>query len=75
MRVKMLRTRNYTPRAERRVTTKFLARQEYTVRREWGEEMVADGDAEEAAVPPRDPLDHDGDGRKGGARKPAETAE
>jgi hypothetical protein len=51
MRVKMLRTRNYTPPSDRRQTTKFLAGQEYTVKREWGDEMVRDGDADEVKAP------------------------
>lgn len=71
MRVKMLRTRNYTPADDRRQTTKYREGGEYTVKREWGAAMVADGDAKEVRAPRRDPLDHDGDGEKGGFAPPA----
>lgn len=54
MRVRMLRTRNFTPRDDRRVTYKYEAEKEFTVRREWGDEMVTDGDAEEIDAPARD---------------------
>jgi len=74
MRVKMLKTRNYTPPEDRRITVNYRAGEEHTVKREWGAAMVADGDAEEAEAPARDPLDHDGDGVKGGVRKPRAPA-
>lgn len=54
MRVKMLRTRNYTPREERRITVKYKGGHDYTVKRTWGEDMVRDGDAEELVAPPRE---------------------
>lgn len=47
MRIKMLKTRNFTMPEDRRVTTKYLADQEYTVKRNHGEAMVTDGDAKE----------------------------
>lgn len=47
MRIKMLRTRNYTPREERRITVKYREGCGYTVKRSWGEDMVRDGDAVE----------------------------
>lgn len=40
MRIKMLVTHSYIPPAERRMSTKYLKDQEYTVKREWGEDMV-----------------------------------
>lgn len=51
MRVEMLKTRNYTPPEERRMTVKYREKQEYTVKREWGEALVADGDAREIGAP------------------------
>lgn len=53
MRVKMMKTRNWIPPEERRITVKYRARQEYTVKREWGEAMIADGDAREVGAPKR----------------------
>lgn len=72
VRIKMLRTRNFTPPEERRITVKYLADWEYTVKRAHGEAMAADGDATEIPAPARrpDPLDHHNDGRRGGAKKP-----
>lgn len=67
MRVKLKRDRDFTPADERRVTVAYKAGMEVTVKRAWGDVMVADGDAEEIDPPARDPLDHDGDGRKGGS--------
>lgn len=75
MRVKMMKTRNWIPPEERRITVKYRARQEYTVKREWGDDMVAAGDAFEVEAPARDPLDHDNNGRKGGAKKPVVDAD
>lgn len=54
MRIKMLKTRNFTPAEERRITVKYVRTQEYTVKREWGEAMVKDGDAEEVDPPARE---------------------
>ena len=53
MRIKMLRTRNYTPREERRITVKYREGCGYTVKRSWGEDMVRDGDAFEVKPPRR----------------------
>ncbi|MGH6979041.1 MAG: hypothetical protein ACRED4_07100 [Brevundimonas sp.] len=53
MRVRMKRTRNFTPPEERRITVKYREKQEYTVKREWGEALVADGDAVEIEPPKR----------------------
>lgn len=47
MRIKMLRTRNFTPAEERRITVKYVRNEEYTVKRQWGAAMVKDGDAKE----------------------------
>jgi hypothetical protein len=60
MRIKMLRTRNFTMPEDRRVTTKYLADQEYTVKRNHGAAMVTDGDAKEVKGHRKPQLDHDG---------------
>jgi hypothetical protein len=67
MRVRFKRDRNWTPPEERRITVAYKKGMELTVKREWGERMVKDGDAVEIDAPVRDPLDHDLDGRKGGS--------
>lgn len=67
MRVRFKRDRNWTPPEERRITVAYKKGMELTVKREWGERMVKDGDAVEIEAPTRDPLDHDADGRKGGS--------
>lgn len=54
MRVKFRRERNWTPPEERRITVKYRAGQEYTVKRDWGIALVAAGDAEEVDAPGRD---------------------
>lgn len=54
MRVKMTRTTNFVPADERRITVKYLADGEYTVRRSWGERLIADGDAVEIDAPARE---------------------
>lgn len=74
MRVKMLKTRNFIHPEDKRLTTKYLADGEYTVKREHGAALVAEGDAREIRAPRRDPLDHDGDGRKGGSAAAAPIA-
>lgn len=55
MRILMLKTRNYTPPADRRLTVKYLVGQEYTVKRDWAQDMIADGDAKKAPPPKRSP--------------------
>lgn len=72
VRIRMLKTRNFIVPEDRRVTVKYLRGEAYTVKRAHGEALVKDGDAEEAEAPARaaDPLDHDGDGRKGGLKRP-----
>ncbi len=67
MRVRFKRDRNWTLPEERRITVAYKQGMELTVKREWGEQMVKDGDAVEIDPPARDPLDHDADGRKGGS--------
>lgn len=67
MRVRFKKDRNWTPPEERRITVAYKKGMELTVKREWGERMVKDGDAVEIDPPARDPLDHDADGRKGGS--------
>lgn len=54
MRIRLKRDRDFTPKDERRVTVAYRAGGEYTVKREWGEAMVTDGDAEEIDAPARD---------------------
>lgn len=53
MRVRFLRDRDWTPAVDRRVTYAFAAGSEATVKRSWGDQMVAEGVAEEIAAPPR----------------------
>lgn len=53
MRVMFTKTRNWTPPEERRITVKYRAGQEYTVKRDWGEAMVAEGYAVEVDPPKR----------------------
>lgn len=71
MRVKFKRDRNWTPPEERRITVAYKQGMELTVKREWGDQMVRDGDAVEVEPPTRAPLDHDDDGRKGGSMRTA----
>jgi len=59
MRVRFLKDRNWTPREDRRLTIAFKAGMEETVKRAWGEQMVAAGDAEEIDAPPRPTTDRD----------------
>lgn len=66
MRIKMLRTRNYRPAEEPRITVKYLAGEEYTIKRTWGDAMVADKDAREVKGHRKPQLDYDGDGKAGG---------
>lgn len=54
MRIRMIRTRNFTPPEDRRVTIKYRQAGEYTVRRAHGDEMVEAGDAVEVEAPARD---------------------
>lgn len=70
--IKFIRDRNFTPPEERRITVAYKAGQEYPVKRAWAEAMIADGDAKEVRAPRRDPLDHDNNGRKGGAAPKAD---
>lgn len=50
MRVRFLRDRDFTRPDNRRVTTAYKAGDEATFRREWGEALVARGDAVEIAA-------------------------
>lgn len=52
MRVRILRDRIFTPE-DRRTSVAYKAGMELTVKREWGDILVADGDAEEIAPPTR----------------------
>lgn len=70
MRVRFTEPYDYTPSEEQRVLIAFSPTGGpdkdgvYTVRRECGEAAVKAGKAVEVG---QDPLDHDGDGRKGGS--------
>ncbi|WP_298698191.1 hypothetical protein [uncultured Brevundimonas sp.] len=78
MRVRFTEDYDYTPTEEPRVQIAFRAHGGpegdgvYTVRRECGVAAVAAGKAVEVAP---DPLDHDGDGRKGGSRPKAKKTD
>lgn len=67
MRVTFKRDFDYTPSGERRVTIAYKAGTTETVKREAGDAAIAAGAAE--VVKP-DPLDHDQNGKKGGAKAP-----
>lgn len=70
MRVRFTHAFDYTPQEEQRVQLAYRPDGgpnkdgAYTVRRECGEAAIAAGAASEVD---QDPLDHDGDGRKGGS--------
>ncbi|WP_292085324.1 MULTISPECIES: hypothetical protein [unclassified Brevundimonas] len=53
MRVRFERDRNWTPPEERRITVAYKKDMELTVKRDWGERMVKDGDAVEIDAPVR----------------------
>ena len=53
MRILMKETHNFQPKNAGRITVKYLADQEYTVKREWGALMVRRGVATEIKPPPR----------------------
>lgn len=81
MRVKFLRTRDFTPEGAPQLTLALAEGAEDTIRRVWGEALVAAGDAVEVAAPKRKAKgglgDWDGDGEPGGdaaARPPASEA-
>jgi hypothetical protein len=58
----------FTPPEDRRVSVKYLGGKTYPgVRRACADDVVAKGKGEIIETPPRHPLDHDGDGRKGGS--------
>lgn len=79
MRVKFNRDRYWTPPEERRITVAYKQGMELTIKREWGEQMKADGDLDEIGPPARETdkklltpaqhkaLDHDGDDKAGGS--------
>ena len=50
MRITMTKNRFWTPPEDRRQSFDYLAGKAYTVKREWGEAMVAEGVAKEVAV-------------------------
>lgn len=53
MRIQMINDRDFTPPEERRVTVSYPVGGEFTVKRAWGEAMVAAGDATEIPAPPK----------------------
>ncbi|WP_292052145.1 hypothetical protein [Brevundimonas sp. UBA5866] len=57
MRVVFLRDRNFTPPEQRGITVAYKAGMELTIKRAWGEQLVADGDAREVAPPRRRPAE------------------
>ena len=61
---------DFTPPEDPRSTVAYRAGWSGSVRRECGRQAIDQGKAEEVEAPARDPLDHDQNGRKGGARKP-----
>lgn len=71
MHVRFLADFDYTPSADPRIQIAYRAGWSGPVRRECGERAIVEGRAEEIDTPAqsqsRDPLDHDGDGRKGGS--------
>jgi hypothetical protein len=52
MRIRMIRTRLFRVPTNRNVSFLYKADCRYTVKRAWGEAMIADGDAVELEVPP-----------------------
>lgn len=54
MRVLFSRDRDFTPPEDRRMTVAYKGDREYTVKRAWGEAMVAAGDCVEVSAPPRE---------------------
>jgi hypothetical protein len=53
MRIRMLKTRNWTVPSDRRVTIQYREGKGYPIKRAWGELFVAEGDAVEVATPAR----------------------
>lgn len=53
MRIRMKATHNFTPPEQRGITVKYLEGEEYTVKREWGAEMVKRDVASEVPAPSR----------------------
>lgn len=51
MRVHFLKDRNWTPPEQRGITIAYKKGMELTIKRDWGTQMVADGDAEEISPP------------------------
>lgn len=55
MRIRMLKTRLFRVPSNRRKSYEYKENRAYTVKREWGDEMVAAGEAEGVATPARAP--------------------
>lgn len=58
----MLRDRDFDHPGDPRQTTAYKKGWEGTVKREWGDILVADKDAEEVPVPPQEPAKADARG-------------
>jgi hypothetical protein len=52
MHIRMLKKRNFVPPERRGLTFKYLEGRHYSVKRAWGEAMIARGEAVEVAAPP-----------------------
>lgn len=68
---------DFTPKEDRRVTLSFKAGHQGAVRKDCADQAIAAGKAKKVPAPSRkkaeqDPLDHDGDGRKGGSAPPVD---
>jgi hypothetical protein len=70
MRVKFIRDRNWTPPERRMITVAYKAGMELTVKRAWGAQMVADGDAVRVPAPRRSDEPGSSSGRKSAASAP-----
>lgn len=68
MHVKILRDRAFRLPGHRHVTYDFKAGNTYPVKKEWGEQLIADGDAAKAATPARPK-----DGERGQVTPPADA--
>jgi hypothetical protein len=57
MRIRVLRDRRLVPPDTRNIAVQFTKGGEHTVKREWGDILIADGDAEELDAPHRKPAE------------------
>lgn len=73
MRIRMTKTRNWTVPSDRRVTIQYKEGKRYTVKRAWGEQLVAAGEAEEIEAGARS-TDETPPARKAGSRTRGQAA-